>query len=75
MKLTYEDMNIFGVYVTPFVPMMMLAAAIALPLLRLADRLGVTRYVWHSSLFNVAIYIIVLALVVIGMGDGNRDGW
>jgi hypothetical protein len=39
------------------------------PLLRLGDHLGVTRYVWHSSLFDTAIYVIVLALVVVGMGE------
>jgi hypothetical protein len=66
--MRYEDMNIFGVYITPFVPMMVLAAAIALPLLRLGDRLSITRHVWHSSLFNTAIYVIVLALIVIGVG-------
>ena len=67
--MTCEDVNIFGVYVTPLVPMTMLAAAITLPLLRLGDYLGVTRYVWHSPLFNTAIYVIVLALVVTGMGE------
>ncbi|HEY0799217.1 MAG TPA: DUF1656 domain-containing protein [Steroidobacteraceae bacterium] len=60
------DLNILGVYVTPFVPMAIASALITLPLLRVADRFGVTRHVWHPPLFNSAVYVIVLSLIVIG---------
>jgi hypothetical protein len=61
------DLNIFGIYVTPFVPMSIAAALITLPLLRAADRFNVTRHVWHPPLFNSAVYVIVLSLIVIGL--------
>ena len=60
------DLNISGIYVTPFVPMAIASALITLPLLRVADRFGVTRHVWHPPLFNSAVYVIVLSLIVIG---------
>ena len=60
------DLNIFGVYVTPFVPMAIASALITLPLLRVADRFSLTRHVWHPPLFNSAVYVIVLSLIVIG---------
>jgi hypothetical protein len=61
------DLNLAGVYVAPFVPMAISSALITLVLLRLADRFGITRHVWHPSLFNSAVYVIVLSLVVIGL--------
>jgi hypothetical protein len=60
------DLNIFGVYVTPFVPMAIASALITVSLLRVADRFSFTRHVWHSPLFNSAVYVIVLSLIVIG---------
>lgn len=59
------DLNIVGVYVAPFVPMAIASALITLVLLRVADRFGFTHYVWHPPLFNSAVYVIVLSLVVI----------
>jgi hypothetical protein len=59
------DINLVGVYVAPFVPMAIASALITLVLLRVADCFGITRHVWHPSLFNSAVYVIVLSLVVI----------
>jgi protein AaeX len=53
--MRYEDMDLFGVYVTPFLPMLAAAAILCFPLLRAADRLGITRHVWHPALFNAAL--------------------
>jgi hypothetical protein len=66
--MTYTEVNLFGVYVAPFAPMMLLAWLITLPLRRLADHAGVARSVWHPALFNVAVYIVVLSLVVLAFG-------
>jgi nitric oxide reductase large subunit len=62
------EINIFGVYVAPFAPMMLAAWLIARPLQRMRDRFGITRFVWHPALFNIAVYIIILSLIVIGFG-------
>jgi uncharacterized membrane protein YccC len=69
-KPMITDLNLVGVYVAPFVPMAIASALITLVLLRAADRFGITRHVWHPSLFNSAVYIIVLSLVVIGSVGG-----
>lgn len=66
--MKYTEVNLLGVYVAPFAPMMLLAWLITFPLLCLADHAGVARRVWHPALFNVAVYIIVLSLVVLVFG-------
>jgi hypothetical protein len=58
----------FGVYVAPFVPMLVMAAFGTLALRRFGDRLGLTRRVWHPALFNIAVYVIVLSLVCLVFG-------
>jgi hypothetical protein len=63
--MIYTEINIFGIYVSPFVPMMFLAWLITLPLRRVADRIGLARLVWHTALFNFAVYVIILSLVVL----------
>jgi hypothetical protein len=66
--MSYADFDMLGVFIAPFVPMAIAAGLVTLPLLRLADHFGVTRQVWHPPLFNSAIYLIVLSLIVIGAG-------
>jgi hypothetical protein len=61
-------MNFFGVYVAPFVPMLIIAGIVTAPLLRLANLVGLSRRVWHPALFNIAIYLIVLYVVALGFG-------
>ena len=48
--------------------MMLAAWLITLLLQRIADRVGVARRVWHPALFNVAVYVIVLSIVVLAVG-------
>jgi hypothetical protein len=66
--MRYVTVNIFGIFVAPFAPMMLVAWLLTSPLLRVGDFLGVTRYVWHPSLSNGAVYVIVLSAVVIIAG-------
>ncbi|HVJ51155.1 MAG TPA: DUF1656 domain-containing protein [Aliidongia sp.] len=66
--MRYEDMDLFGVYMTPFLPVLAAAAALCFPLLRAADRLGIARYAWHPALFNTALYAIVLSFIVLANG-------
>ena len=66
--MPYSDMNLFGVYIAPFVPMLVIAGIVTGPLLRLANLVGLSRWVWHPALFNIAIYVIVLYVVVLGFG-------
>ncbi|WP_454813586.1 DUF1656 domain-containing protein [Labrys neptuniae] len=55
------DIDIFGVYV-PSLMILALVAIIANLLIRSAlARAGVYRLVWHRSLFDLALFVIVLS--------------
>lgn len=55
------DIDIFGVYV-PNLMILALAALIAsLPIRSLLARAGIYRLVWHRSLFDLALFVIVLS--------------
>ena len=65
--MRFTEIDLFGVYVSPFAAMMLVAAGATALLLRVLDRLGLTRNVWHPALFDAALYVIVLSLAVLGM--------
>lgn len=65
----FREIDILGVYVAPFVVMMLAAWLLAIPLRMAGDRWGVSRRVWHPGLFGLCVYVIVLSLVVLGAGD------
>jgi protein AaeX len=66
--MTYSEVSLFGIFVSPF-PLLMLAAWIAaFPLVRIGNRLGLARNVWHPPLFNTAVYVIVLSTLVLAFG-------
>ncbi len=58
------DLNVYGV----FVPSLLVALAVTYGLASLSSRLlrraGLYRFVWHSALFDVAVFICLLAGVV-----------
>ena len=58
--MRFAEINLFGVYVAPISLMMVGAWLVTLALRRVADRFGLLRYVWHPSLFLLALYVIVL---------------
>lgn len=64
----YTEINILGVYVAPFAVMMLAAWVATFPLSLVANRLEVTRRIWHPGLFNLCIYIIILSLIVLYAG-------
>ena len=64
-RMPYVEVDVFGVYVAPFALMMLGAWLATVPLWRLGDRLGLSRLVWHPALFNTAVYVIVLSLIVL----------
>jgi protein AaeX len=66
--MKYAEVNIFGIYVAPFAVMMVGAWLVTIPLRHLGDRIGIARFVWHRALFDFAIYLIVLSLIVLGVG-------
>ncbi|MDY0743817.1 DUF1656 domain-containing protein [Paucibacter sp. R3-3] len=58
------DLTFYGIYL-PALALPLLLAYIGVAGLRwVFGRLGVYRWVWHRSLFNVSLYVIVLCAVV-----------
>jgi hypothetical protein len=63
--MNFVEVNVFGVYVAPFAVMMLAAWLILIALRRVADQFGLLRHVWHTALFVFAVYVIVLASIVL----------
>jgi len=66
--VSFVETNVFGVYVAPIVPMMIVALIITLALRWLALALGLFRWIWHPALFEFSVYLIVLTAVVVTAG-------
>jgi hypothetical protein len=64
---------LFGVYVAPISIILVLAWIVLLPVRRLANRLGLLRHVWHPALFEFAVYLIVVSVIVLAIA--NRGDW
>jgi protein AaeX len=66
-----REVDVFGIYVAP-IAVLMLAAWLLLTLIhRLADLLGLADKVWHPGLFNAALYVILLSLLVLVLAGRN----
>jgi hypothetical protein len=63
--MKFTELNIFGVYVAPIVPLMITAWIVTLLLRRWASRVGLLRRVWHPALFVFATYTIVLSTFIL----------
>jgi hypothetical protein len=59
--MRFTEINLFGVYVAPMSLLMVAAWIVTIALRWIANRIGLLRYVWHPSLFVLAVYIIVLS--------------
>ena len=58
-----KEINIEGVFFSPFVGYLVIALILFLPLRMLFDRWAVQRYVWHRPLFDIAVFMIILSLI------------
>ncbi len=61
MRMTFAEVDLFGVYVAPISLLMIVAWVATMGMRRLAVRVGLLRRVWHPALFVFAVYVIVLA--------------
>ncbi len=67
--MSFVEINLFGVYVAPIAPGIVVAYVIFYLLRRLAARLGLLDWVWHPGLFDLALYLIVLSTLVLGFAS------
>jgi hypothetical protein len=65
--MRFAEVDVFGVYVAPIVPMMVAAWFLTVGLRWTAVRYGLMRHVWHPALFMFAVYVIVLSLMVLAI--------
>ncbi|ASW02360.1 DUF1656 domain-containing protein [Paraburkholderia aromaticivorans] len=59
------EIDIFGVFVPAVLVLMLLAYLINLAIRTVLTRVGFYRFVWHRSIFDLGIYVLVLGLVVV----------
>jgi len=62
--MSFVEIDLFGVFISPLVPLIALAFSIAMTLRWLAVELGWFRSIWHPALFEFSIFIIVLTAIV-----------
>lgn len=63
--MRFVEIDLFGVYVAPISLMVVAAWVVTIALRRVAVRAGLLRQVWHPALFIFAVYVIVLASIVL----------
>jgi hypothetical protein len=63
--MNFTEVNLFGVYVAPISLIMVATWLVLIALRRVADHFGLLGHVWHPALFVFAIYMIVLASIVL----------
>ncbi|AJZ62234.1 hypothetical protein OI25_5180 [Paraburkholderia fungorum] len=59
------EIDIFGVFVPAVLVLMFVAYLINLAIRTVLARAGFYRFVWHRSIFDLGIYVLVLGLVVV----------
>ena len=58
------ELDVYGVFVPSLAAWMLIAFAVSLPLRWVLARTGFYRLVWHRPLFDLALYVVLLGLVV-----------
>ncbi|MDE1179775.1 DUF1656 domain-containing protein [Paraburkholderia sp.] len=59
------EIDIFGVFVPAVLVLMLVAYLINIAVRAVLGRVGLYRFVWHRSIFDLGIYVLVLGLVVV----------
>lgn len=67
--MSFVEIDVFGVLVSPLVPLMALAAAITLALRVIMTELGLMRRIWHPALFEFSMFLILLTATVLILGS------
>jgi len=60
-----QEINVGGIYVSPFVAVLALAVLIFYLLRAILDHIEFEKYVWHRSLADACVFVITLGLLVL----------
>jgi hypothetical protein len=63
--MSFSEVDLFGVYVAPISVMMVAAWLILVPLRWVAGRGPILRLVWHPTLLEFGVYVIILSSIVL----------
>ena len=66
--MSFVEINVFGVLISPIVPLIVVAFAISMVLRWAAVEFGWVRRIWHPALFAFSIFLIVLTATVLTFG-------
>lgn len=58
------EFDLLGVFLPELLVWMLITYGIQIALNKIFARIGIYRYVWHRSVFDLAIYVVLLGLVV-----------
>ena len=58
-----KEINLDGIFVSPFAGYLLAALLVFLPLRMFFDRFTIQRWVWHRQLFDISVYVIILSLI------------
>ena len=67
--MSFVEIDVFGVLISPFMPLMTLAFAITMVLRWVAVEFGWARRIWHPALFEFSVFLIVLTITVLVFGS------
>ncbi|MDR0533757.1 MAG: DUF1656 domain-containing protein [Verrucomicrobiales bacterium] len=59
-----RELNIFGIFVTPMVAYLIVAAVLYFIVRRWLRRFRPEQYFWHPKLVEFCVFLIILSLVV-----------
>jgi hypothetical protein len=60
-----QEINIGGIYISPFVVVLALGLLIFWPLRAFLDHIEFEKYVWHRSLADACLFVITVGLLVL----------
>ena len=66
--MSFVEIDVFGVFISPIVLMIVIAFAITMVLRLVAVEFGWARGIWHPALFEFSVFIIVLTATVVTFG-------
>ena len=70
--MSFADVDVFGLYVAPAAPILVIAAVAFVVLRRATEGFGILRHVWHPALFEFAVYAILASGLTLWLA--NRGG-
>jgi hypothetical protein len=63
--MMFTELNLQGVYMAPIVLYALVTLPIFLVLRLILARIGFFRLVWHPALFETALYLSILSLLIL----------